>query len=51
MPGAEFPVIPVKPGIFAIVCEKCRFGTDKSEVNQTLADQFPSSANREFMFP
>jgi hypothetical protein len=37
----EIPVIPVVTGIFSIVPEKCRFGTENGEANQALADQFP----------
>jgi hypothetical protein len=48
--GREFPAIPVETGIFAIVLEKCRFGTAKCEVDQSLTGQFPLSAKREF-FP
>jgi hypothetical protein len=39
--GQNFPVIPVQPGIFAIVSEKHRFGTGDGEVNQALEGQFP----------
>jgi len=37
----DFPVIPVEPGIFSIVPDKCRFGSENVEVNQALASQFP----------
>ena len=36
LPGAEFPLIPVKPGIFPTVCQKRGFGTEKSKVDQWL---------------
>jgi len=48
-PGAEFPVIPVEPGIFSFLPEKYRFGTKGSEPYQALADQFPSPAKRGFI--
>jgi len=48
-PGAEFPVIPVEPGIISFLPEKRRFGTKGSEPYQALADQFPSLAKREFI--
>jgi hypothetical protein len=38
---AEFSVIPVEPGIFSIVLEKCRVGTENGEPNQAFASQFP----------
>jgi hypothetical protein len=34
--------------IFAIVLEKCRFGTGKREVDQPLTRQFPLPARQEF---
>jgi hypothetical protein len=37
----QFPVIPVEPGIFSILSEKYRFGTENSEPNQSLAGKFP----------
>ena len=46
--GRKFPAIPIEAGIFAIVLEKCRFGTAKCEVDQPFAGQFPLSAKREF---
>jgi len=39
----------VEPGIFSIVPEKCRFGTEKGEANQSFAGQFPLPAKREFI--
>jgi hypothetical protein len=37
----EFPVIPVKPGIFSRIREKCSLSTEKSTVNQSPGGQFP----------
>jgi hypothetical protein len=47
----KFAVIPVEPGIFSIVPEKCRLGTENSETNQALAGQFPLQTKREFFGP
>jgi len=46
---AEFSVIPVAPGIFSIVPEKCGVGTENNGANQALAGQFPLPAKREFI--
>jgi hypothetical protein len=39
----------VKPGIFSIVPEKCRFDPENGELNQALDGQFPLPAKREFI--
>jgi len=48
-PGTKFLVIPVEPGIFSIVPDKCRSGRENGEANQALAGQFPWRAKREFI--
>jgi hypothetical protein len=45
---AEFPVIPVKPGILSFFPALPPFGSEDSEVNQSLAGEFPYPAKREF---
>jgi hypothetical protein len=37
----QFPAIPVQPGTFSILPEKCRFGTENNAPDQTLAGKFP----------
>jgi hypothetical protein len=39
--GRNSRLFPWKPGIFSIVLEKCRLGTENGEANQALAVQFP----------
>jgi hypothetical protein len=46
--GRQFPAIPVETGIFVIVLEKCRFDTERCEVDQPLTGQFPLPVKREF---
>jgi hypothetical protein len=47
--GAKFPDIPVEPGIFSNLPEKCRVDTQNNKANQALASQFPPAAKREFI--
>jgi len=44
----RFLVIPVEPGIFSILRQKCRFSTANQKRNQSLTGQFPLPAKREF---
>jgi hypothetical protein len=41
----------VKPGIFSIVPEKCRFGTEYGEANPALGGQLTLQIKREFIRP
>jgi hypothetical protein len=49
--AAQFPVFSAEPGNFLLFHDKCRFSTEDSEPDQTVAGKFPSLAKRELNPP